>query len=150
MARNLTDTAAFPMRYGFGIRVYRGPETRITLRSIRATTAYNPDGTALRRNPGLTWHGTQPIPPCCPWGMFWVSGYVVTRNPGLRFAPSGLQRCITLMEPLCGAIRDGHGTEPNEYRRVARGVWFRVSGFIGARKPGFHFVPSGLRQQVII
>ena len=99
MARNPTDTALLPVGYVLGIRVYRGPKTRITLRSIRATASV---------------------------------------------------ASVARMEPLCGAIRDGHGTEPNEYRRVARGVWFRVSGFIGARKPGFHFVPSGLRQQVII
>lgn len=37
MARNLTNTAVLPVGYVLGIRVYRGPEPRITLRSIRAT-----------------------------------------------------------------------------------------------------------------
>ena len=41
MALNRTDTAVLPVGYVLGIRVYRGPETRITLRpsiSLRTGT----------------------------------------------------------------------------------------------------------------
>ncbi len=77
MARNPTDTALLPVGYVLGIRVYRGPKTRITLRSIRATASV---------------------------------------------------ASVARMEPLCGAIRDGRGTKPDEYRRVDRGVCFGYPG----------------------
>jgi hypothetical protein len=82
MAQNLTDTAVLPMGYVLDIWVYRDPDTRITLRSIRATTIQ--DG-----------RGTEPIRyRCVTRGVWlWVSGFIVARKPGLRFAPSGLRRC---------------------------------------------------------
>jgi len=99
----------------------------------------SPDGAALRRNPGRTWHRTYPILLRSLWGMLGVSGFIVALKPGLRFAPSGLQlqQCIYRMEPLCGAIRDGNDTKPDGYRRVARGECIEYPGILWPGYPDY-------------
>jgi hypothetical protein len=150
-----------------GIRVYRGSETRITLRSIWATTMRDGRGSEpirYRRVARGVW--------------LWVSGFIVARKPGLRFAPSGLRRCGMVAARnrtdtalltrgvwlwVLWVYRDPETRlrfAPSGLRRygmvaarnrtdtalLTRGVWLWVSGFIVARKPGLRFAPSGLRR----